>query len=115
MIRFEYNGNVYYTTNLQKKLKRLKITESDIENVIEEVQEKKKEDNDEECAYLYYTLDKKTNQYLVSLSHKKMSMEERSRQLEEYPEDYFTSRGIDKKDLVLLEKSPHGDDVIKLK
>ena len=40
MIEFKYKDKLFYTTNLHKKLKRLKITENDI-TIIREFEEQK--------------------------------------------------------------------------
>ena len=40
MIEFKYKDKLYYTTNLPKKIKRLKITENDIEILIEYEEQK---------------------------------------------------------------------------
>lgn len=60
MIRFVYNGNMFYTDNLPKKLKRLKITENDITDV-HEFEEKKKSTDTEDINYTYiYFFDPET-------------------------------------------------------
>lgn len=46
MVRFKYKDKIIETPNLEKKLKRMKITSDDIQILDSETQEVKKEDDD---------------------------------------------------------------------
>lgn len=71
MIEFNYKGKIYNTENLDKKLKRLKITKDDI-TIIREYdnikQETKDEYNDWYHCYFYNT---KTNNFYITISKDK--------------------------------------------
>lgn len=61
-MKFKYNGKVYNPTNLEKKLKKLGISMSDIE-IIEDA----KEIEEKRDITLYHFLDKETGYTIVSI------------------------------------------------
>jgi hypothetical protein len=73
MIEFKYKDKLFYTTNLQKKLKRLKITENDIEILREfEEQKTKQQDEFEDWLYCYfYNSNNKNSHIIISKDHSK--------------------------------------------
>lgn len=71
MIEFKYKDKLYYTTNLAKKLKRLKITENDIE-ILREYDEQKQPEKIEYYDWLYcyfYNPELKIYHIVVSQDH----------------------------------------------
>ena len=68
MIEFKYKDKLFYTTNLQKKLKRLKITENDI-TIIREFEEQKQPEIKEYENWLYcYFYNPYTNFFHIVIS-----------------------------------------------
>ena len=51
MVRFKYNDKEYETPNLEKKLRRMKISKEDIELLLPSKKEKEKEEKDEVIKY----------------------------------------------------------------
>ena len=73
MIEFKYKDKLFYTTNLSKKLKRLKITENDIE-ILREFEEQKQPEKIEYEDWLYcsfYNPDNKIFHIIISKDHTK--------------------------------------------
>jgi hypothetical protein len=75
MIEFKYKDKLFYTTNLPKKLKRLKITENDIEILREYNEQKQPEKIEyEDCFYCYfYNSDNKIFHVIISKDHTKQN------------------------------------------
>lgn len=73
MIEFEYNGKLFYTTKLEKKLKKLKINREDIKIIREYEESKKQEDNTVDDSILtVYTYNPETLEtYLSVITDKK--------------------------------------------
>lgn len=69
MIEFLYNGKKCYTNNLPKKLKRMKITENDIE-ILREFDETEKKVKDEtiEGEWTYYVYQNSKGYYLWGIN-----------------------------------------------
>lgn len=70
MIEFLYKGEKCYTSNLAKKLKRMKITEADIEILREydEKEKKVKEDTEEDTVLIYYVFQNSKGYYLWGIN-----------------------------------------------
>lgn len=65
-ITFKYNGIIISTPNLDKKLKRMKITINDIE-IIDSFENQKKETIEYEDKTLYTFKNKNTGETIVSI------------------------------------------------
>lgn len=80
MIEFLYNGKKCYTDNLPKKLKRMKITESDIQILREFTEEKKVEkiEIDDSLRKIVYWDPKTKNSYItfIKIDEKPKSVNE---------------------------------------
>ena len=77
MIEFLYKGEKCYTSNLAKKLKRMKITEADIE-IIREYDEREKsikvnEDEIDDNAWTYYVYQNPKGYYLWGINKPDLS------------------------------------------
>ena len=70
MIEFLYKGEKCYASNLAKKLKRMKITEADIEILREydEKEKKVKEDTEEDTVLTYYVFQNSKGYYLWGIN-----------------------------------------------
>lgn len=70
MIEFLYKGQKCYTNNLQKKLKRMKITENDIEILREfdETEKKVKVEEEIDDTWTYYVFQNSKGYYLWGIN-----------------------------------------------
>lgn len=111
MIEFKYKDKLYYTTNLPKKLKRLKITENDIE-ILREYEEQKQPEKPEYPNWYYchfFDPDTKNCHIAISTDHKKPNKYEVFKDHIWNDETklgikYFTKEYLDK--LILLDGKP---------
>ncbi len=78
MIEFKYNDKTYWTTNLNKKLKRLKINQEDIEiinitddNIINNKEKEEKEEYNDWLDCYFFDLNSKCSHIVISKDHKK--------------------------------------------
>lgn len=62
-MKFKYNNKFYSTPNLEKKLKKMKLTLEDIEIISEEKEEKE----DTNWRTLYYFKNPKTGEIITSI------------------------------------------------
>ena len=62
-MKFKYNGRIYNPVNVEKKLKKMRITMDDIEIIPEEI--KKIEEVDDTVTYLF--IDKNNGKKIISI------------------------------------------------
>ena len=123
MIEFEYNGKLFYTTKLEKKLKKLKINREDIKIIREYEESKKQEDNTVDDSILtVYTYNPETLEtYLSVITDKKKPTPEEL--FNNWLWDEETKTGINRfseetlKKLIVLDGKPEypihlGDDFL---
>lgn len=112
MIEFEYNGKLFYTTKLEKKLKKLKINREDIK-IIREYEEKKEEDNSIDDSILtVYTYNPETQETYISVITDKKKKPTPAELFNNWLWDEETKTGINRfnedtlKNLIILDGKP---------